>query len=75
MESHLRRARKAKDLTLQEVRELLMEKGIDRSQVSISLLERGLSWPSREVVDALVEIFDGALTEMNILYPFRDMDV
>lgn len=72
MESHLRKLRKSKGMTLEEVQAELLLTGIDRTIPYLSLLERGLVWPSRDTVDSMVKLFKGEITELQILYPFRD---
>lgn len=72
MESPLRKARKARKMRLKDLQEQLSQRGINRTISYLSQLENGLFWPSGDVVAALVELFDGSLTEMQILYPKRN---
>lgn len=72
MESPLRRLRKSKGMTLDDVQNELGNFGKAPTISHLSLVERGLVWPSREVVDSLVELFNGEVTEVQILYPLRD---
>jgi len=67
----LRRIRNDANLTLSHMAEAMKEQGHIRSIPYFSLLERGEVWPSREIVNAIVRIFKGKLTEMEILYPSR----
>ena len=69
MESSLRQLRKSKKMTLDDLQKALGINGCEKTIGYISLLERGLVWPSRQVVDALVLLFQGELTEIQILYP------
>ncbi|MGI2228103.1 helix-turn-helix domain-containing protein [Shewanella frigidimarina] len=71
MDSSLRTLRKSKEMTLEDVEGALKTQGRSLTVPYLSMLERGLVWPSREVVDALVELFKGEITEIEILYPFR----
>ena len=73
MDGHLRKLRKAKGWTLSYVSKSLSDRGYAVSVGTLSILERG-KWPTRELVDALVELFDGEISEMEILYPFRELD-
>ncbi|HAS6505817.1 TPA: helix-turn-helix transcriptional regulator [Vibrio parahaemolyticus] len=72
MESHLRKLRKSRGMTLEDLQIEMQRVGQDKTISHLSLVERGLVWPSREVVDALVEIFQGQITEVQVLYPLRD---
>lgn len=72
MESPLRKLRKSKNMTLESVQQALEKNGSEKTISHISLVERGLVWPSREVVDALVHLFEGEITEVQILYPLRE---
>ncbi|CAK2827237.1 XRE family transcriptional regulator [Vibrio anguillarum] len=72
MDSHLRALRKSKEMTLDDLQQALAKIGQDKTISHLSLVERGLVWPSREVVDALVEFFQGDITEVQILYPLRE---
>lgn len=71
MDSSLRVLRKSKEMTLEDVETALKAQGRSLTVPYLSMLERGLIWPSRDVVDALVELFHGEITEIEILYPFR----
>lgn len=71
MESPLRKVRKSKGMTLQKMRSALLDVNQDKTIGYLSLLERGYLWPSREVVDAITRIFDGEVSEIEILYPHR----
>lgn len=71
MDSSLRTLRKSKNKTLEDIEKSLLKQGFHLTLAHLSMLERGLVWPSREVVDALVELFSGEITEIEILYPFR----
>ncbi|MGI2099009.1 hypothetical protein [Shewanella glacialipiscicola] len=57
-------------MTLEDVELALSAHGKTSTLAHLSLVERGLVWPSREVVDSLVELFHGEITEIDILYPF-----
>lgn len=72
MESALRRCRKARKMKLKDVRSALLAAGVDVSVPSLSLLERGQTWPTKSTVDGLLELFHGELTVAQILYPFPD---
>ncbi|PSB82124.1 XRE family transcriptional regulator, partial [Photobacterium damselae subsp. damselae] len=69
MESPLRKLRKSKGMTLEDLQKKMQEIGQVKTIPHLSLVERGLVWPSREVVDALVEIFQGEINEVQVLYP------
>lgn len=72
MDSHLRKLRKSRQMTLDDMQQALSNIGQDNTISHLSLVERGLVWPSREVVDAIVELFEGGISEVQILYPLRD---
>jgi len=72
MDSHLRKLRKSRQMTLDDMQQALSNIGQDNTISHLSLVERGLVWPSREVVDAIVELFEGDISEVQILYPLRD---
>ncbi|HAS6050385.1 TPA: helix-turn-helix domain-containing protein [Vibrio vulnificus] len=71
MDSPLRKLRKSKGMTLADVQKKMQEIGQVKTIPYLSFVERGVVWPSREVVDALVEIFKGEITEVQVLYPKR----
>lgn len=75
MDGHLRSLRKnrAEPMTLEALQAALTTVGQNKTIGYLSLIERGLNWPGREVVDAIVELFQGEITEMQILYPFRKL--
>lgn len=72
MVSPLRKLRKSKKMTLSDLQKKLSEVNECKTISHLSLVERGLVWPSKELVDSLVEVFQGQLTEIQILYPLRD---
>lgn len=72
MNSPLRKLRKSKGMTLSDMQKKLQEIGQIKTIPYLSFVERGVVWPSREVVDALVEIFDGEISEIQVLYPHRN---
>jgi len=71
-ESPLRNVRKKHGLSMKYVAAYLTSVGVRYSEVAVSNLETKAVWPRRrKVVDALVELFGGDITEMEILYPDR----
>lgn len=70
LESPLRKLRKSKGMSLDKLRDALVSNGKEITSGHLSYIERGEVWAGREVVDSLVSIFEGELTEMDILYPF-----
>lgn len=74
MESRLRKLRMSRELTLLALREALLGVGLSRTVGYLSMLERGLVWPGKSVVDALVKLFAGQITEVQICYPFGKPD-
>lgn len=70
----LRRARKEAGLGLKDLKAILKAKGCNRCVSYLSLLERGKVWPSKEIVNALVDNFNGKLSHMDILYPELSKD-
>lgn len=71
LESHLRRLRKSKEMTMVDLHAALVEKGHKVTIPTLSNVERGKVWPTKIVVDMLVEFFSGEIKEVEILYPFR----
>lgn len=69
----LRVKRQKKFGTLEALQDALQEKGLDRTVAYLSRLERNQYWPSKEVVLALVEVFEGALSQDEILNPEKYM--
>ncbi|MEZ9525695.1 hypothetical protein [Enterovibrio norvegicus] len=69
MQTPLRKKRKAKFETLEALQLALEEKGLKRTVAYLSRLERNHYWPTRKVVAALVEVFNGELTQDEILNP------
>lgn len=65
-DSPLKKARLARDLTLQQVSAAV---GTDTG--NLSRIERGLQVPSKELAEALVKYFDNEITETQIFYPER----
>lgn len=65
MNSPLRKARKARDLTLEVVAAAV---GTDTG--NLSRIERGQQ-ASKDMVDKLVNYFEGSITELEIIYPER----
>lgn len=65
----LRRARERCGLTIQQ---LASSVGIDPG--NLSRIERGIQVPGRDLAQRLSRHFDGALTEMEIIYPERYAD-
>lgn len=65
MNSPLRKARKARGLTLEDV---AAKVGTDTG--NLSRIERGQQ-ASKDMVDKLVKFFDGQVTELQIIYPER----
>lgn len=70
MDGALRTLRKQKGMTLEDVKNALSKQGKSSTIPHLSFLERGLVWPSRDVVDSIVELFEYEITEVNVLYPF-----
>lgn len=70
IESPLRKLRKSKGMSLDKLRDALVSNGKEITSGHLSYIERGSVWPGREVVDALVLIFAGEITELEVLYPF-----
>lgn len=68
--SPLRELRRSKGFSLAYILEAMSEKGHKKTRAWLSLVERDKVWPSKESVNALVEIFDHKITELEILYPF-----
>lgn len=69
MNSPLKQARLAKNLTLQHVADAV---GSDTG--GLSRIERGQQTPSKKLTEKLVKFFDGELTEVQILFPERFAD-
>lgn len=63
----LRRARKARNLTLSDVCSRIPR--LDTG--NLSRIERGEQRPSAETAEALAKFFDNEVTEIQILYPER----
>lgn len=74
MDSPLRKVRVARGMTLDDVRDAIKKNGGSVTGGHLSIIERGCSWPSKEMVSALIEVFEGEITEMQILYPFKDSE-
>lgn len=67
--SPLRKARLAKKLNLENLSCLLCDSGESKSAPTLSLIERGIVWPSKKTVETIVKVFNGEVTEMEILFP------
>lgn len=65
-DSPLKKARLARELTLQQVSAAV---GTDTG--NLSRIERGLQVPSKDLAEALVKYFDNEITETQIIYPER----
>ncbi|HGY0940886.1 TPA: hypothetical protein ACNUTR_003617 [Vibrio cholerae] len=65
----LRVKRQKKFGTLEALQSALQEKGLERTVAYLSRLERNQFWPSKEVVKSLVEVFEGELSQDEILNP------
>lgn len=66
LKTPLRRIRLARQLSLEAVAD-----GVGMNNGTISRIERGLAKASPETAASLVKFFEGAITEMEILYPER----
>jgi len=72
MESPLRLVRKSKKLDLRELSSMLSKfESTKASHSYLSMVERGICWPQKKLVEALVKVFDGDISEMEILFPER----
>lgn len=69
IQSPLRKLRLARKLKLHDVVSELQNLGNDISVSYLSLIERGGYWPNKDIVDGLITVFNGEITEMEILYP------
>lgn len=70
--SPLRKARQKQNLTLESVVKKMAYCNVQISPSQLSLIERGTVWPSRTMVDGLIEVFP-ELTPMDVLYPNAEM--
>lgn len=71
LESPLRKLRLDKRMTLDDVRDAVKKNGGHITTGHLSIVERGGAWPSQKVVQSLVQVFAGEITELQILYPFK----
>jgi hypothetical protein len=61
-------------MTLDDVRDAVKKNGGHITTGHLSIVERGGAWPSKEVVRSLVRVFEGEITELEILYPYKELD-
>lgn len=66
MKSPLRAERERRGLTLKAVAH-----AVSMDQGNLSRVERGEQLPSKELIEALCKYFDGAVTELEIIFPER----
>lgn len=66
MKSPLRAERERRGLTLKAVAH-----AVSMDQGNLSRVERGEQVPSKELIEALFKYFDGAVTELEIIFPER----
>lgn len=69
--SPLKRARQSRSWTLAEVSARLDALGDRVDPANLSRVERGVQKASTALAEKLVQVFEGDLTEMHILYPER----
>lgn len=69
--SPLKRARQSRSWTLAEVSARLAALGDRVDPANLSRVERGAQKASTALAEKLVQVFEGDLTEMHILYPER----
>lgn len=69
--SPLKRARLSRSWTLADVTARLAAMGDRVDSGNLSRIERGAQKASTALAEKLVQVFEGDLTEMHILYPER----
>ncbi|SER51388.1 MULTISPECIES: helix-turn-helix domain-containing protein [Pseudomonas] len=67
----LKKARKARGWTLDDVCARLKAFGVSCENGNLSRIERQLQRPSYDVAEGLAKVFDGYLNEIQIIYPER----
>jgi transcriptional regulator with XRE-family HTH domain len=67
----LKKARKARGWTLDDVCARLKAFGVSCGNGNLSRIERQLQRPTYEVAEGLAKVFDGYLNEIQIIYPER----
>ncbi|MNF02254.1 hypothetical protein D3C80_2013760 [compost metagenome] len=70
----LKKARTSRGWRLTDVVARLKELGEDTDTGNLSRVERGVQRPSATLAEQLCKVFEGALTELHILYPERFPD-
>lgn len=73
-DSPLRALRKSKGMTIVDLHACLIDAGYSVTIPTLSNAERGNFWPSRTVVDMLIEFFNGEIDANQIFYPFKSLE-